>query len=67
MVKLLCKDWKDPLSSEVRQSAVVHPRFHDGVTEYDEEDVGWMYMPVSVYVETGTTGSAGAKAGKTLM
>lgn len=29
---------------------MVYPGFHDGVTEYHEEDVGWMYMPVSEYV-----------------
>lgn len=50
-MKLLCKDWADPLSPEERKNAVVHPGFHDGVTEYDEEDVGWMYMPVAEYVD----------------
>lgn len=51
VVKLLCRDWTDPLSPQDRQSALVHTGFHDGVTEYYEEDVGWMYMPVSEYVD----------------
>ena len=28
--------------------------FHDGFTEYEEEDVGWMYMPVDAYVDLYT-------------
>lgn len=51
MVKLLCRDWTDPLSPQDRQNALVYPGFHDGVTEYYEEDVGWMYLPVSEYVD----------------
>lgn len=51
VVKLLCRDWTNPLDPQERQSTLVYPGFHDGVTEYPEEDVGWMYMPVSEYVD----------------
>lgn len=51
VVKLLCRDWTDALTPEERQSARVYPGFDDGVTEYDKEDVGWMYMPVAEYVD----------------
>lgn len=45
VVKLVCRDWESPWSSEERLQGVQEP-FHDGITEYDEEDVGWMYMPI---------------------
>ena len=50
VVKLMCKQWGN-LSSEERKYTV-HPEWHDGVTEMDEEDVGWMYMNILEYVET---------------
>ncbi|KAH8126559.1 hypothetical protein LI328DRAFT_131475 [Trichoderma asperelloides] len=48
-VKLLCKDWESPYPPEERNYSVPAP-FHDGATEYDEEDVGWMYMPLDYYI-----------------
>ncbi|KAI0406598.1 putative muramidase [Xylaria palmicola] len=44
IVKLVARHW-GPLD-EVERQAPIHPDFHDGQTEYAEEDVGWMYMPV---------------------
>jgi hypothetical protein len=29
----------------------VHPPFYDGISEYDDEDVGWMYMPLLFYMD----------------
>jgi hypothetical protein len=49
VVKLLCKDWESPFPPEERDYAVPAP-FHDGATEYEEEDVGWMYMPLQEYL-----------------
>lgn len=49
-VKLLCKDWESPYLPEERNYSVPAP-FHDGATEYDEEDVGWMYMPLAYYID----------------
>lgn len=49
-VKILCKDWESPYLPEERNYTVPAP-FHDGATEYDEEDVGWMYMPVHDYID----------------
>jgi hypothetical protein len=51
VVKLLCRDWTDPLSPQDRQSVLIHPGFRDGITEYYDEGVGWMCMPVSAYVD----------------
>lgn len=51
MVKLVDKNWGDPLSPQERQSAQVYPGFHDGITEEWEEDVGWMYLSIIEYVE----------------
>ncbi|KAM0461429.1 hypothetical protein ACHAPV_004134 [Trichoderma viride] len=50
VVKILCKDWECPWSPEEMSRPVPAP-YHDGVTEYDEEDVGWMYMPLNFYTE----------------
>lgn len=50
VVKILCRDWDSPWSPEERSQPVPAP-FHDGFTEYDEEDVGWMYMPLSNYMD----------------
>lgn len=49
-VKILCKDWESPFPPEERNYTVPAP-FHDGATEYDEEDVGWMYMPLHYYMD----------------
>ncbi|UKZ70680.1 uncharacterized protein TrAtP1_011653 [Trichoderma atroviride] len=49
VVKILWKDWESPWSPEEMSRPVPAP-FHDGVTEYWEEDVGWMYMPLLDYV-----------------
>ncbi|KAI7778282.1 hypothetical protein LA080_002390 [Diaporthe eres] len=51
VVKLVDKNWGDPLSPQERQSAQVYPGFHDGITEEWEEDVGWMYLSIIEYVE----------------
>ncbi|KAL2130078.1 hypothetical protein VTI74DRAFT_6916 [Chaetomium olivicolor] len=50
VVKLLCKNWESPFPLEERNYTVPAP-FHDGATEYDEEDVGWMYMPLQCYLD----------------
>jgi hypothetical protein len=39
------------LSPEERNYKI-DPDWHDGITEEEEEDVGWMYMSVSDYVDT---------------
>jgi hypothetical protein len=49
VVKILCKDWESPWSPEERSHPAPTP-YHDGATEEWEEDVGWMYMPLSDYV-----------------
>lgn len=50
VVKILCKDWESPYSPEERNYTVSAP-YHDGATEYWEEDVGWMYMPLYYYID----------------
>ncbi|KAK8068161.1 hypothetical protein PG996_007273 [Apiospora saccharicola] len=49
VVKLLHKDWESPFPPQERNHKVPAP-FHDGATEYEEEDLGWMYMPVQDYL-----------------
>ncbi|KAL7922554.1 hypothetical protein ACQKWADRAFT_292773 [Trichoderma austrokoningii] len=49
VVKILCRDWESPWSLEEKNRPVPAP-YHDGFTEEWEEDVGWMYLPVSNYV-----------------
>lgn len=50
VVKLVCRDWQCPWSPEGKLQGV-HSPFHDGITEYDDEDVGWMYMPLLFYMD----------------
>lgn len=50
VVKLVCRDWECPWSPEEKRQGV-QPPFHDGITEYDDEDVGWMYMPLLFYMD----------------
>jgi hypothetical protein len=49
VVKILYKQWGN-LTPEERNYKI-HPDWHDGTTEMDEEDVGWMYMCADEYVE----------------
>jgi hypothetical protein len=49
VVKLLRKNWESPFLPQERDYAVQVP-FHDDFTEYEEEDVGWMYMPLQEYL-----------------
>ncbi|KAF9888673.1 hypothetical protein FE257_008431 [Aspergillus nanangensis] len=49
VVKLLWKQWGQLQEHERTYS--VNPEWHDGSTDEEEEDVGWMYMSVSDYVE----------------
>ncbi|KAH8645461.1 hypothetical protein BX600DRAFT_165003 [Xylariales sp. PMI_506] len=44
VVKLLNKEW-GPLPVSER-TCNIYPGFEDGETEYDEEDVDWMYMNI---------------------
>lgn len=48
VVKILRKKWDSP--TQERDHTVPAP-FHDGITEYEEEDVGWMYMPLRRYLD----------------
>ncbi|KAG5951735.1 hypothetical protein E4U53_002384 [Claviceps sorghi] len=48
VVKILDRNW-GPLGPDERNYTVAAP-FHDGTTEYLEEDVGWMYMPLADYM-----------------
>jgi hypothetical protein len=50
VVKILWKNWESPFPPQERNCIVPAP-FHDGATEYWEEDVGWMYMPLHGYLE----------------
>jgi hypothetical protein len=50
VVKLIHPDWEPYLTPEELLQEV-HPPYHDGITEHYEEDVGWMYMELSSYVE----------------
>ncbi|KAL4808172.1 hypothetical protein BDV18DRAFT_158284 [Aspergillus unguis] len=47
VVKLLCRfqGYREPGD----RGYGVHPEFEDGEMEFDEEDVGWMYMSVGEY------------------
>ena len=49
VVKLLHKNWESPFHLQERNYKAPSP-FHDGATEYEEEDVGWMYMPLQKYL-----------------
>lgn len=49
VVKILYKQWGN-LTHEERNYKI-HPDWHDGTTEMDGEDVGWMYMSTGYYVE----------------
>lgn len=49
MVKLLDKQWGH-LSPEERNYEI-HPDWHDGTTNMDEEDIGWIYMSTCNYVD----------------
>ncbi|KAJ5639752.1 uncharacterized protein N7484_007614 [Penicillium longicatenatum] len=49
LVKILNKQWGN-LTLEERKYKI-DPDWHDGVTEEEEEDVGWMYMSVTDYVD----------------
>ncbi|KFY78577.1 hypothetical protein V499_02321 [Pseudogymnoascus sp. VKM F-103] len=51
VVKLVCRDWESPPRSPEEKLQGVQAPFHDGITEYDEEDVGWMYMPLLFYMD----------------
>ncbi|KAI2626438.1 hypothetical protein GGR54DRAFT_470390 [Hypoxylon sp. NC1633] len=48
VVKLLLKEWESPIPH--RRNYRVPAPFHDSTTEYEEEDVGWMYMPLQEYL-----------------
>ncbi|KFZ11689.1 hypothetical protein V502_07453 [Pseudogymnoascus sp. VKM F-4520 (FW-2644)] len=50
VVKLVCRDWECLWSPEEKLQGV-QPPFHDGITEYYDEDVGWMYMPLLFYMD----------------
>lgn len=49
VVKVLEKNW-GPLPADQRQYKI-HPDYHDGETDQEEEEVGWMYMPADWYME----------------
>lgn len=49
VVKLLDKAWESPFPPEERKYTVPYP-FHDDATDDWEEDVGWMYMPLTEYL-----------------
>ncbi|KAG6039142.1 hypothetical protein E4U41_003158 [Claviceps citrina] len=49
VVKLLHKNWESPYPPHKR-NYTIHPPYHDGATRYEEEDVGWMYMPLHDYI-----------------
>lgn len=49
VVKILYKQWGNLAPDE--RNYQIHPDWHDGTTEMDEEDVGWMYMKTGEYVE----------------
>ncbi|KAJ5589665.1 hypothetical protein N7450_003637 [Penicillium hetheringtonii] len=50
VVKIMYKQWGD-LSPEERNYQI-DPEWHDGTTDEEQEDVGWMYMSVADYVST---------------
>jgi hypothetical protein len=49
VVKILYKQWGNLTPDE--RNYKIHPDWHDGTTEVEEEDVGWMYMSAAGYVE----------------
>lgn len=49
VVMIMSKQWGSLTPEESNYE--IHPDWHDGTTEMDEEDVGWMYMHVFEYVE----------------
>jgi hypothetical protein len=50
VVKILYKQWGN-LTPEERNYKI-HPEWHDGETDEEEEDVGWMYMAADEYAAT---------------
>lgn len=50
VVKLIWRDWECPWSPEEKLQGV-QPPFHGGITEFAEEDVGWMYLPLLFYMD----------------
>ena len=50
VVKIMYKQWGN-LSPEERNYQI-DPEWHDGTTDEEQEDVGWIYMSVADYVET---------------
>ncbi|KAG6064412.1 hypothetical protein E4U32_000237 [Claviceps aff. humidiphila group G2b] len=62
VVRILDEDW-EPLTPEERKElgeneifgficdGTTPAPFHDGLTDYLEENVGWMYMPVTSYLD----------------
>ncbi|KAK6214590.1 hypothetical protein LQW54_004312 [Pestalotiopsis sp. IQ-011] len=49
VVKVLNKDWGN-LTLEERKYKI-HPDFHDGETDDESEEVGWMYLPINRYLD----------------
>lgn len=49
VVKILYKQWGNLSPGE--RNYKIDPDWHDGVTEEEEEDVGWTYMSVVDYVD----------------
>ena len=50
VVKLVCRDWEMYLTPEQMLKDTPWP-YHADITEYDEEDVGWMYMSLDNYMD----------------
>ena len=50
LVKLVCRDWGWFWRPEEKLRGV-HPPFYDGISEYDDEDVGWMYMSLLFHMD----------------
>lgn len=49
VVKVLNKDWGN-LTPEERVYTI-HPDYHDGATDDEFEEVGWMYLPIDRYLD----------------
>lgn len=49
VVKIMSKQWGNLTPKE--RNYEIYLGWHDGTTEMDEEDVGWMYMHANEYVE----------------
>lgn len=49
VVKVLNEDWGN-LTPEERKYTI-HPDYHDGATDDEFEEVGWMYLPVDRYLD----------------